>query len=204
VSLAQCFVSLWKAREIPPVDPDVIIAICYGVLPNQLADGTLATLEKAIMLAGEFPRSVIAFGNAAICFPGSEHVEHREKIEILAQSGFPFQRVVEAFAIYNTVTEARAIKKELESAKVPTREITIIAGEAHSRSVMYIYRKVFPDTKLSLVHVPFKKEHQPNHTVTLQTGPWLWIAANIARQLALWVLGLERVGAITHHTKIRS
>lgn len=203
MSLARLFVRLWRVREVPPHDPDVIIAICYGVLPDRLADGTLATLREAIRLADIFPRAVIAFGNAAICFDKSEIAEHKFKMAIIETEHFPQMRLVVAPRIYNTVTEAKEIKKELERSGIRAREIAIVAAEAHSRAVMYIYRRIFPDTRMALVYIPFETEYQPDHTVTLQTGPWFWIVANILRQIALRVLGLERVGKVTHYTRIR-
>lgn len=204
MSLAKLFVWLWKARPVPPQNPDVIVPICYGTLPERLAEGTEATLNQAIVLAQKYPQAMIAFGNAAICFPGSEVVESREKRRLLSEAGIPLERLVEAPAIYNSVTEAREIKAELARNGIATQEIAIVAAEAHSRSVMYIYRRVFPHTLLSLVLVPFEVEYQKDHTVTLQTGPWYWIVANVLRQTALMFLGLDIVGGITHHTKVRS
>lgn len=202
MSLAKLFVRHWKVPRITPRNPDVVVAICYGVLPDRLADGTEATLEEAIWLARRFGDAKIAFGNATICFPGSEDVERREKMRLIERRDISAERIID-MPIVNSVTEATRLRDVFEKLGLEPREITIVAAEAHSRSVMYIFRRVFPGVRLSLVHVPFETEYQPDHTVTLQTRPWLWIAANIARHLALVTLGLERVGRVTHHTEVR-
>lgn len=202
-TLARGFVRFWKAREIPPHDPDAIVAICYGTLQDRLADGTMATLDMAIVQLRKYPNAQLVAGNADICFPGSDAFENREKRRILAGAGIAPDRIL-THVINNTVTEGLGTNAALANADIACREVLIIAAEAHSRSVMYIFRRTLPAARLSLMLVPFRVEYQPDHTVTLQTGPWYWIAANVARQIALWTLGLTRVGRVRHHTRIRS
>lgn len=202
--LAKLFVWFWKKREIRPKNPDVIVSITYGVLLDRLTNCTEANTRKAAEIAQRFPNALIAFANASNCFSGSEHVEHEKKVALLKELGVDTAKVIESpIAIYNTVTEAWAIRDALREAEVQPMEITIVTEESHSRSAMYIWKTVFPNARFSLVHVPFEYAYQPDHPITFQTRPWLWILANILRHTALRVFGVKLVGKIVHHAKVR-
>ncbi len=162
-------------------------------------------MRTAGEIARRFPRAVIAFANAGNCFPGSEHVEHTKKAELLKAICVDPARYIEASeTIYNTVTECRAIRDALSNAGIRPREMTIVTEESHSRGAMYIWEHEFPGVKFSLVHVPFQYAYQPDHPITLQTGPWMWISANVLRQIALRTLGVDAIAKVVHHAKVRS
>lgn len=205
MSLAQRFVWFWKKAEIAPRNPDVIVSITYGTLPDRLANATVANMRTAVELANRFPRAQIAFANAGNCFPGSEHVERVKKAELLKKLGMKPVRYLEASEpIYSTVTECGVIRDALVKARVRPREITLVVEESHSRGAMYIWQHEFPDVRFSLVHIPFEYAYQPDHPISLQTGPWMWILANVLRQTALRTLGVDVIMKVVHHAKVRS
>jgi hypothetical protein len=162
-----------------------------------LEDGTIKTLQEAIRLKRHIPGALLAFANISFLFTGSEIVEKKLKEELLRKNSV-LNYVSASPAGVNSITEARVIKESLPFR--PDR-ILVIAGEMHSRSVRYIWRKVFPGTDIVIHTIPHRYEYRSGHGVWWQRhGPWVWLLANVLRQLLIRVRGLDAVAKMHHGT----
>ncbi len=190
------------AREKPPQNPDVILVPSYGVVSHErLADATELGLREAVGFARKFPNAMIAFATCSHYFLHSEHAELRLKQSLLAEIWFsPSRVIIPLQAVQNTVTELQAIKASLVEKGIHPEEVLLISEPLHARSVEYIARRVYPGVKLSLALLT-TTACQSDAPFFVQRSEWLFLLANIAREAALRVFGLEWVGKISH-TKV--
>ncbi len=188
--------SMWVLPQISPRHPELIVPLDYAMdLSLGLAKPTMGGFCGALELACHYPDAALAFGNSSHCYPGSEKDEARFKDMLLQESGIA-NRVIDAGGITNTVTEARKIRDALPRDFFP-KEILVITGPLHSRSAYLVWQRTFPSCRISLLYFGVD-ECQENHFFPLQRSGWRWLAANVLRQLALLVLGLDRVARIQH------
>lgn len=195
---------LWRVRQIPPHDPEVIVPLDYATdIHRSISSMSLTTLVRAISYANhEFPHALIAYAHTKHCFAGAEKVIALQKAAILDNGPImpvPPERVVDAGGIINSVTEAWAVRDALYRRNVEPREILLVVGHQHSRSALYIWREVFPTTRISLIYSD-GSEWQSDHVFPDQRSGWAWALANIKRQVALRIMGLEWVAKRKHKT----
>ena len=98
----------------------------------------------------------------------------------------------------NSVEEAKNISKAVK--KVEPKCILIVTGELHSRSVRFIWQKVFPNTKILISCINFENEVERDSILPIQRTAARWAFANVARQVLLRILGLERMKNLHHST----
>lgn len=191
-------------EELKDVHIDVIAPLSYGCTRRDLTLATRNNFIKALELRAEHPEAVIITGNAANCFPGSERLEHSLKKKIAA--GYKVPNYTLLFrTIINTVTEAWEREKVAQiNPAIVSNIIVIITGIIHSRSARYIHKKVSPASRIIIYCPPDTIETQPDQTIVLLKSPWRWVFANIARQIFLRVMGLERTSKFTHPTTINT
>lgn len=174
------------------ITPDIIVPSSYGTLPDRLTEGTREALLIAIHYCATSPRSVLAFGDVVHCFPGSEAVENKLRLEIIRSSGVK-NKVVDAGPISSTVTEAAAVKDALGFAP---KSILVIAGEIHSRSVDFIWRKTFPGAVVSVSCIPYECEVQSDHPLALERRLGTYILVSALREALCRVFGLDFVAKL--------
>ena len=191
---------LWRVSERKPIQPDVIVPLSYAMLPNALAFGTTQGIHAAYGWATQFPSAVVAFGNPSHCFPGSEIAEEREKMQLLQTLGLPEERIISGGPIQNTVTELRAVAAALKQRGIQPLEVLLVIESLHSRGGLYIAQRVFPGARISL-----KYSHatvwQPDHPFFFQQSRRNWFMANILRQVALRILGIDQAAKVKHRPR---
>ncbi len=198
--LLRVFEWFWAKREILPYNPDVIVPLDYAMGQDRhISSMTVAGLYEAATYSVQFKDATVAYANSSHCFPGSEEVIAQEKWEYLSAIpwGYHPKETIDAGGIVNSVTEAFAVRDALEEKGIQPKEILVITGKQHSRSALYIWRKVFPLAEISLVYFRGLEWH-PTHMFPSQRGGWVWAKANILRQAALRIMGLKWVAKQQH------
>jgi hypothetical protein len=184
----------WK-----PSHPTVIVPLDYGTLTDELFVGTRECLFSAFYCARMSQTNpVIAYANSDHCFAGSDTFASKEKLELARSEGFPMERVIDAGGASNSVLEARRIKEVLLEKGVDLSEILLIADNIHARSVLFIWKRVFPETRLSLECIPTRLAYRDNSLFLYQRTRERWIVSNAMRYAALRIFGLELVSNFKH------
>lgn len=199
-AMLSTFIRLWKKEnieeEIKTANISLIVPISFTTLRSKLVNGTRVNMEKAIQYQIEwFPNAVVAFSSCSYLFDGSEIVENSFRAEMCQKAGI---EPIIAKSMINTVDEAMSIRDALNIRRIYPKCILLVTGELHSRSVYYIWRKLFPDAYILITCIPHKLEIQPDHLVLSQRKTWTWIRDNIARQIALRILPLSWIRKIRH------
>ncbi len=200
MKIFQIFVKFWKVEtfdksQISEDAIGMIVPISFTTLRDRLVNGTEANDKSAIALHKSFPNAKFAFSCCSYIFPGADKVEERLRLQQFETAGI---RPIVADSILNTVDEALQIKEKLDSLNIHPKGIIVITGELHSRSTAYIWKKVFPETKIWIHCTPYTLEVQPDHLVKSQRKMWTWVRDNIVRQIALHLLPLNFVRKIKH------
>jgi hypothetical protein len=190
----EALIKLYKSEDpLPAIQTvDLIVSISYATLPIKLTTGTRECLKKAIEYQGQFPRAPIAFSNPA--HSGFEGCAERERE--LKQKMLGNLRYMSCGDCLNSVTEAQAICARV--GLIPKR-ILIICGAGHSRSIRYIWERVFPHATILICCVPFSCEYGEEYPFKIERNGWIWFGATLARQILLMTLGLRRVGQMHHN-----
>jgi len=169
----------------------------YGLLKyTTLPDAEKTVLREAARIARDFGSPVI-WANAGYLYPGCGNDENNLKLKEAASLGLVSKLIVVQEEITNTVTEALSIRDTLK-ADCKAKTIVVVAERAHSPSVRWIYKRVFPEAKIALVVVDANWNEQ--NIVLLASGNWRWLFINVVRHFALIVLGLNIVGRMKHPT----
>lgn len=187
------FIELWRSCDstdtIKKSRVDLIVPICYGLSGYQrLSVATKLNLEMALEALRISPEAIIAFGNCSYIFPGSEKVESELKNELL--KSVDRSKILEV-TITNSIDESEHILEVVRKAGVKPRCILIITGELHSRSVRYIWKRVFPEAQIIIACINYRNEVEIDHLIPIQRTISRWIFANIARQLLLRIFGFS-------------
>lgn len=181
--LLSLFVGWWRV-ENQPIAPDVLVPLSYTTLKNQLTRGSRESLLLAKHYANVFPQAKLVISNSAHTgFPKCTEVEYAFKKALL--DGTPHTL---AGAQVNSITEAEAIKAALG---VEPKEILVVCGEIHARSVRWIWRRVFPNTRITIRCIPYWAEYQTDHPFFIERYAWPWFFAGIARYLLLLIVGMQ-------------
>ncbi len=190
---------LYGTSETGPRSPQVIVPLGYGSCPGHLAEATMWGILEAISFAQKFPQSIIVFGNSSHCFQASEQFELDEKIALFKAARFSEHRYLSAGPIVNTVVELKAVQAALKQHGVEAGEILFICDVAHSRSVRWIAKGLFPGVRISIRYTPVVP-YQSDHVFPAQQSGWAWMLANLKRDVALRApfLGLEFVANYVH------
>ena len=177
---------------------DLIVPISYSTRRDKLVTATEEIVRRAAELAQGHPEAVVVLSTCGYTFRGAEEIEWTYKQNLFEQYGITARR---AGSMNNSVQEADAVAKYVALHRLHSKRILIVTGEMHSRSARWIWRQVMPDSKISTVCISSRYEWQPDHPVLVQRGPWRWFAANIARQILLRILGLDRTGRLHHRSE---
>ena len=199
---------VWVWKKESPCDlvwpgPDVIVPTSFVTCKEALTNGTREALEGAIELGRRYYQPTLAMSHCSYPFPKAEDVEKRLRQEMVdkvdRQVGHKiFGQVIHALPMVSTVNEALNIKAALDAVGIRPKAIMVVTGEGHSRSALYIWKKVFPDADVYLELFDFSYETQPDHPVHDQRSPWKWFIMNILRQCALWVFPLHALAKVQH------
>ena len=206
--LLRFLVSLWK-KECPFPSgvlpgPDLIVSTSFVTGKEALTNGTRKALEIAIELGTKYNhRPILAMSHCSYPFPGAEKVEERLRQDVVDQADRQvghkiFSRVIHADPMVSTVNEALNVEKALDALGIRPSTIIVVTGECHSRSALYIWKKVFPHADVYLELIDFCYETQPDHPVHDQRSPWKWFIMNILRQCALRVFPLHALAKVQH------
>lgn len=189
-------VKLWKDEDAEVDAVDCIVPLSYTTLPHTLTRGTKESVLLAAHYAHLFPdATVVASDSAHTGFPHCTDVEYRFKKELFGS--IPHIR---AGAQTNSITEAEAIHAALG---YEPKHILVICGEIHARSVRWIWRRIFPNTTISIRCMPYQAEYQKDHPFFIERYAWPWFFAGIARYFLLLIFGLK-LRHLQHHAGVRS
>jgi len=200
LKIPDLILRLWK-QEDPSNNfgtADLIIPISYSTRREGLVAATKATTDLAATLALQHRSACVVLSCCSYTFPGSDEFEWRQRQQIFADCGVVAHR---ADNMNNSDQEAMAIAKYVEQKVLPSHNILIVTGEMHSRSAKYIWKRVFPHSRIFIKCVSHELEWQPDQPVFVQKTAWRWFLANIARQILLVVLGLDRVSKLHHRSE---
>ncbi len=182
----------WEIREWPV---DLVIPICYTTRRDRLTLATELNFQIALGYLKIFPEATLAFGNWPCGFQGAERVESELKYVLLPLlDSIKFLEV----SILNSVDEAEKIRKATKDAGIEPRRILIVTGELHSRSVRFIYERVFPQAKILITCIHYRNEVEPGHIVRVQRTLWKWIPANLVRHALLRTVGMSAIRNLRH------
>jgi len=193
------FLDIWRADDkvLPESSPDCIIALSYVVKRGALTNGTREVLLRVIEYWKKFPLAIIAFANSSHCFPGSDTVEEKLKYQLIDKARIPRSFVFSCGSAMNTVTEAEAICRGLQLAEFYPKNLLIVTGLLHSRGARFVWERTAPryfkGVRIHIAVISLEYEYQKDHPLMFQRGLGRWIFANIARQAALRILGLQFV-----------
>ena len=100
-------------------------------------------------------------------------------------------RVLLAAPSDNTVTEVESIKACLDERRIAPRHIAVVCSEMHARSVRLIFKKLFPESRVSVVTYDYLDEIDPSGPDPLSRSFALLVASHLARHIVLRVCGLR-------------
>jgi uncharacterized SAM-binding protein YcdF (DUF218 family) len=185
--------NLWPVRGILPQNPDVIVALDYGVtVSKRNSDATNGSIKTATEFLKNFPEAHIVFGTSSHSFQGSAAFSTKEKKRLLEQLRVPEEKFFYAGGITNTVEEACAIRRVLQEQKIQPKEILVVCDRLHSRSVRFVFESVFPEVRISLFFM-YEAAVQHDSIFPVLRSRWKWFLANVERQAALRIMGLDWV-----------
>lgn len=202
------FVRWWKSEDDPetidgmrkvlsPYGVEAIVPISFVTGKESLTYATLGNMRGAVKFSKMFPDARVAWSSCSYPFPGAEEVENAYRVKMLKNER-PRMEPIIAGPMINSVDEAMKIKEKLAERGISPKCILLVTGELHSRSARYIWKKVFPGTRILVSCIPYTLEIQPDHPVKDQRVMWKWVLSNILRQAALRVLPLDMVRKIQH------
>jgi len=196
-------VERWKDEDSPLIvanrEYDVVVSTSYGTGEKELVKATCAIARRSVELAKKY-RAALIYAPCSYLFEGAAEIEATLKEAMFAELGIKAYR---ANNMENTVQEAQAIAKFLREYGLRHQRILIVTGEMHSPSARWIWEHVIPGSQITITCVPYTYEYQLDQPVLVQRYPWIWFAANIARQTLLRTpfVGL-RIGKRHHRAKV--
>lgn len=201
--ILRVLMELWSVNDLVfnSDPPDVLAGPSYGIA----AGGDLTNASREVFvgiarMAARFPEAAIVFGSVRYFagYPEAEcDYELLRKIDFLRlKLKDVINKVVYAGPVMTTIEEAQKCKEALAQAGIFPRHVVLIAGPAHSRTAKYVWEKVFPGVRTSVQSIPFGEETQPDQKMIFGRWPSVWLAANVARHIALLILGMRIVGHI--------
>ncbi len=197
--LLKTVVNLWVvSAPLANRVPNVVVPVSYTTGREHLVGATIINLFQAIQLKRQFPGATLIFSNCSYPFTHADRVESTFKCQILYRAGVTAR---EAQSMTNSVDEAVQIKEHLARAGIFPKRILVVTGQMHSRSALYIWRRVFPDAEIFLSLISFREEVQLDQPVLAQRSPWRWLLSNVLRQIALRIVPLEWVRLVRHRAR---
>lgn len=200
--LFDAIVKLWKTCDSTGLYSKgtiVIVPITYGSSREKLALGTIEALARAVYLWERSDREAyIAYGMPTNCYQGSASIEHRMKLAYLKSLGVFENKLIFGEECANSITEAKAVQKLITTAALEPRTCIVVCTQLHSRSVRYIWKRLFPRCDVRIVCLQGHPDVEKGHQILTQRSKWLWLFANFARHAALKTLGMERIEKISH------
>ena len=201
MKLPKLLLDLWKSEDsvvtLANSHFDLIIPISYSTRREKLVVVTEAITRRAAELSNRYPQATVVLSNCEYTFPWAEETEWKFKRDLFARYGIIARR---AGNMSNSVEEAQAISRCVDGYKLPADRILIVTGEMHSRSARWIWKRVMPNSQITITCVGNELEYQEDHPVFIQRTAWKWFFANVARQILLWTIGL-RVGRWHHRSE---
>ena len=187
---------LYGIKNVYPEECDLVVALGYGLnIDSTLPPATEMTLRHAVEFSREF-NAPLAWSSSNYFFRGSEIVENQKKMDLAKKYGIPESQVVVGKGISNSVTEAKEIKAALAERGIYPSRILVVGDWAHARSALIIWKKVFPDAKITFFGL--ETLWNQKHRASLQKSYLKWLIACFMRHGALRVLGIDWVAKKQH------
>ena len=197
------FARLW-AVEVPPQHPDVIVPLDYGHFNIEWGGHISSMSRSGLLIATEWlarcPDAILVYANSSHSHAGSDVAAAEEKAQLLLDwKVVSAGQEIDAGGIENSVAEAEAVKKALLEDRMTPKEILVITGPLHSRSARFIWGKIFPGVRISLVHFPVS-EWQRGNQFWFMRERWRWTLAAILRHtvVRIPVVGLYLASKAKH------
>lgn len=198
-SILEILGRLWSVQDSWSVldAPDVIGCITYCMSQSHvLTKGSTAITKRVAELANTFPRAVIVYDAAAYA-PGSgipdiSETECQLKTEIWTAAGVK-NKIIYSGTTLTTIDSAERCRDELRKAGISPRKILLVTGEVHSRSARYVWRKFFPDVKITFDLIPLREETQPDAMIRFMRRPTTWFVVRILQFVVLRTFGMNFV-----------
>lgn len=176
--LFEIIIRLWRVNDNIPSVVNVIVPVTYGLASGSLATGSIGAIKMVAKIyeKNSNESSSIAFAvsatTAEIYGSFEEYIQHHNMLQQL----IPGISEVCAGAIYNTIHEAREIRKRLSLH--PT--VVVVTGPGHSRRARLVWKRECPDCDIRVVSFSSKYETQGDHSIITLRGRWRWLLVNMA------------------------
>lgn len=174
--------SKWRRQVGPKTEPDVIVCLGFTITKGgRLTNSAENILEGAVGLSRKYPRSRVAYG--IFKHSPAPELETRLKESRLCQGGVANDKMIRLGEVSSTLTEAETAKEVFGRLGLVPKNIAVVTGAAHSRSVYFIWRIVFPRTDIAIETFGLEKEIDSEDPMTLLRSGWLWFLSNVSRHL---------------------
>ncbi len=197
------FQRLW-AVSVSPYEPEVIVPLDYGHFNIEFGGHISSMSRSGLLKATEWlarcPNAVLVYGNSSHSYRDSDVAAAKEKAKLLLDLRVVSAgREINAGGIENSVKEADAVSESLRQRGITPKEILVITGPLHSRSALFIWGKVFPGVRISLVHFD-SSEWQRGNQFWFMRRRWRWTLAAILRHavVRIPVVGLALARKVKH------
>jgi hypothetical protein len=185
---------LLRPGDIKIGGDDVVVPISYTTRVEELTNCTKENLKVAVSFSRLYLIK-LAFSSCSYVFPGSEIVENTYKKQFCLDNGI---NPIIARPMVNTVDEAFQIKDELDRRGIKPKNIILVTGELHSWSAHYVWKRVFPESRIFVKCNSCYKEVQEDHPVLASRTLARWTISNLLREAALMFLPLKYVRTVKH------
>ncbi len=173
-------------------DGALVVALDYGLtVTNGLPIIEKTVLAEAARIARE-RHGRLAWASANFLFPHSETIGDAMKYLFLKRKGMWGGDVIAPSGVTNSVTEAYAIRHEVERRGLRPGTVVVVLHWLHARSVCRIWKKAFPDARIVIRSMETPYWEGLNRVKMLQSEN-TWLFACLARHLALLLLGPDRI-----------
>lgn len=176
--MVLCF---YGVEEEFPGEPEFVVPLCYGLTSREedanLPNIELSCLSRAITESKQCypctPR--IVFANADYF---RKEREEELKRRFIANSNFRGEVIVPEEGVRNTITEAKALAREMNIflGRRPI-EIILVAERFHAPRALYVWKQVLPNTRIVISTVSV--ESQKDSPIIFFRHSFIWLITNV-------------------------
>ena len=190
-------IAWWKIEaKRPSNSPDVVVATSYGTSESRLMVGTEACFRTALNISDSLDGVTIAFSNSDK--NGGSHIsdfEFSHKLGLMRDNSMLGKAINVIFARpYRGAIEEILLIGDAISLRIRNPKcLMVITGEILSPLTYKVYRKLFPNSEITIVTVPYEVEVQPDSPYFFRRGFVRWFVGNIAMRLALEFFSIKSI-----------
>ncbi len=183
--MLRWFVRFWRVDDGPQV-ADVVAAVSYGLRPDRtLTSGTEAINKLAIRAFNWSRARTLVYGvNTHTVDPVVEMRLRAEDFESI-----PRDFTLCVGRVESTIEEAEHIATGLRAVSRFPRSLIVVTGACHSRTARWVWKKVFPKTRVFVRSIPIDEELDSNSPMVFLRNGWTWLGINVARHVVFRIIG---------------